>query len=340
MREQQRVTEPSANLWRNGAFLRLWFAQVVSNAGSAITGYALPLTAILVLGAGPAQMALLRGADFVPHLLFGLFAGVWIDRARRQPILVGADLGRAVLLATIPLATLLGVVSFPQLWVVVFAVSTLTACSSLAAVSLLPRIVPPRQLVAANSRLATTDAVLAIAMPSAASGVVQLVGAPRAVLADALSYLVSAFTLRRLRVAETADSARLTRAIVGREIVEGLRELVRTPALRALTIAVSVGTFGTAMQSTVSFLFLLNELHLTPLLHRRPRYVRRGGRDRRRGLRGARESAPRDRSDDHHRESALGGGRAHGPARAARGDANRARRRHVRRQCWRGDLER
>ncbi len=266
MREQQRVTEPSANLWRNGAFLRLWFAQVVSNAGSAITGYALPLTAILVLGAGPAQMALLRGADFVPHLLFGLFAGVWIDRARRQPILVGADLGRAVLLATIPLATLLGVVSFPQLWVVVFAVSTLTACSSLAAVSLLPRIVPPRQLVAANSRLATTDAVLAIAMPSAASGVVQLVGAPRAVLADALSYLVSAFTLRRLRVAETADSARLTRAIVGREIAEGLRELVRTPALRALTIAVSVGTFGTAMQSTVSFLFLLNELHLTPLL--------------------------------------------------------------------------
>ncbi len=257
MREQQRVTEPSANLWRNGAFLRLWFAQVVSNAGSAITGYALPLTAILVLGAGPAQMALLRGADFVPHLLFGLFAGVWIDRARRQPILVGADLGRAVLLATIPLATVLGVVSFPQLWVVVFAVSSLTACSSLAAVSLLPRIVPPRQLVAANSRLATTDAVLAIAMPSAASGVVQLVGAPRAVLADALSYLVSAFTLRRLRVAETADSARLTRAIVGREIAEGLRELVRTPALRALTIAVSVGTFGTAMQSTVSFLFLL-----------------------------------------------------------------------------------
>jgi len=265
MREQPSAAE-SPSLWRNGGFLRLWFAQIVSNAGSAITGYALPLTAILLFGAGPVQMALLRGADFVPHVLFGLFAGVWIDRARRQPILVGADLGRAVLLATIPLAAVLGLASFLHLWIIAFAVSTLTVCSSLAAVSLLPRIVPSRQLIAANSRLATTDAVLTIAMPSAASGVVQLVGAPKAILADALSYLVSAFTLRRLRAAETADSTRLTRAIMGREIAEGLHELIRTPALRALTVAVSVGTFGTAMQSTVSILFLLDELHLTPLL--------------------------------------------------------------------------
>ena len=266
MHEQPSVAATPASLWRNGAFLRLWFAGIVSNAGSAITGYALPLTAILVLGAGPAQMALLRGADFVPHLLFGLFAGVWIDRARRQPILVGADLGRAILLATIPLATVLGVVSFPQLWLVVFAVSTLSACSSLAAVSILPRIVPPHQLIAANGRLATTDAVLAVAMPGAATGIVQLLGAPRAIIADVLSYLASAFTLRRLRADETAARTRITRAIVASEIAEGLRELFRTPALRALTIAVSVGTFGTAMQSTVSFLFLLNELQLTPLL--------------------------------------------------------------------------
>ena len=266
MHEQPSAAAMPASLWRNGAFLRLWFAGIVSNAGSAITGYALPLTAILVLGAGPAQMALLRGADFIPHLLFGLFAGVWIDRARRQPILVGADLGRAILLATIPLATVLGVVSFPQLWLVVFAVSTLSACSSLAAVSILPRIVPPHQLIAANGRLATTDAVLAVAMPGAATGIVQILGAPRAILADVLSYLASAFTLHRLRADETAARTRITRAIVASEIAEGWRELFRTPALRALTIAVSVGTFGTAMQSTVSFLFLLNELQLTPLL--------------------------------------------------------------------------
>ncbi len=153
MREQPSAADMPASLWRNRACRRLWFAQIVSNAGSAITGYALPLTAILVLGADPVQLVLLRGADFVPHLLFGLFTGVWIDRARRQSILVGADLGRAALLATIPLAALLGVVSFPQLWLVVFAVSTLTACSSLAAVSLLPTIVPSRQLQAGSKPL-------------------------------------------------------------------------------------------------------------------------------------------------------------------------------------------
>ena len=260
------TVERSASLWRNGAFLRLWFAQIVSNAGSTITGYALPLTAVLVLGAGPGQMALLRSADTIPHLLFGLFIGVWIDRVRRQPILIGADLARAVLLATIPVAALLGLVSFPHLWIVAFIVSTLTACSSLAAVSILPRIVPAHQLIAANSRLTTTDAALAIAMPSAATAFVQIIGAPRAILADATSYFVSAFTLRRLRAAETAARAPLSRAIVGREIVEGMRELVRTPTLRALTIAVSVGTFGTAMQSTVGLLFQIETLHLTPIL--------------------------------------------------------------------------
>lgn len=103
-------------------------------------------------------MSVLRIADFVPNILFGLFAGVWVDRTRRQPILVGADLGRAVLLTSIPLAALLGVVTFPQLWVVTFAVSTLTVCSSLAAVAILPVITPKGQLVEANSRLSTTDA--------------------------------------------------------------------------------------------------------------------------------------------------------------------------------------
>lgn len=257
------VATPS--LWRNPDFTRLWFAQVISAAGSAITGLALPLTAILVLHAGPGQMSLLRIADFAPHVLFSLIFGVWVDHARRRPILVGADLGRALLLATIPLAAALGVVTFAQLWAVTFAVGTLTACSTLASVAILPAIVPRGQLVAANSRLATTDGILALAAPSLAGGLVQLVGAPRAILADALSYLGSAATLRRLRATEAARP-REERGAVWREMGTGLRELVRTPALRALTLAGSVGTFGTAMQSVVSVLFVINELHFAPAL--------------------------------------------------------------------------
>ncbi len=259
------VAEPTPNLWWNRDFMRLWFAQVISTAGTVVTGLALPITAIALLHAGPGQMSLLSIAGFAPNLAFGLFAGVWVDRARRRPILVGADLGRALLLATVPLAALLGVVTFAQLVVVAFAVGTLSACSSLAAVAILPAIVPREQLVAANSRLATTDAALALAAPTVAGALIQLVGAPRAILADALSYLGSALTLRRLRAVEGAAPVAV-RATVWREMGAGLRELVRTPALRALTVAVSVGTFGTAMQGVASALFLLNDLHLTPAL--------------------------------------------------------------------------
>lgn len=254
----------SVSLWRNRAFLRLWFAQVVSNAGTAITGLALPLTAVLALGAGPAQMSLLRIANFLPEILFALFAGVWVDRARRQPILVGADLGRAVLLASIPLAALLGVVTFPHLWGVAFAVSTLTVFSSLASISILPALVPKAQLVEANSKLAVTDSVLTIAAPSAAGGLIQLVSAPRAILVDAVSYVLSALSLRGVGGAEAPP--RRARGNTWREIGEGLHELVRTPALRVLTLSVSVGTFGAAMQSTVQLLFVVRELGLTPAL--------------------------------------------------------------------------
>src|ERR671931_595910 len=106
------VAEPGAKveaplgLWGNRAFIRLWIAQVTSNAGSQITRIALPLTAVLVLGATPAQMGLLGVAGSLPNLLFGLFLGVWVDRVRRRPILVAADLGRAILLASIPAAAL------------------------------------------------------------------------------------------------------------------------------------------------------------------------------------------------------------------------------------------
>ena len=254
------------SLWRNPAFARLWFAQVISNAGTAITGLALPLTAVLLLNATTEQMAVLNIASFAPHIVFGLFAGVWVDRARRQPLLLGADLGRALLLVTIPLAAFFGMVTLPHLWIVAFTVSTLTVFSSLASITLLPAIVPQRQLVEANSRLAVTDAILTITTPTVAGSLIQLVSAPKAILADAISYLGSALTLRGLRANEAIAPRRTGRGVVWREIAEGARELGRTPALRALTVAVCVGTFGTAMQGTINLIFVVRELAFPPAL--------------------------------------------------------------------------
>ena len=179
MSEPMSIVEAPASLWRNPSFVRLWFAQTVSNAGSQVTALALPLTAVLVLGATPVQMGFLGIAGRAPNLLFDLFAGVWVDRTRRRPILVGADLGRALLLGTILIAAAFGYLTFAQLYLVTFVVGTLTAFFSLASISILPSLVKREQLVDANSKLAITDSILTIAAPSAAGGLVQLLGAPR-----------------------------------------------------------------------------------------------------------------------------------------------------------------
>ena len=121
------VSAPARDsIWRNGAFLRLWAAGTISYVGSFITRTALPLTAILVLGAGPLAIAGLRSLEFGGWLLVGLVAGAWVDRLRRRPIMVAADLGRMVLLGSIPLAAIAGVLGLPQLLLVAFLAAILS----------------------------------------------------------------------------------------------------------------------------------------------------------------------------------------------------------------------
>ncbi|KPV45827.1 hypothetical protein SE17_44005, partial [Kouleothrix aurantiaca] len=115
-----------AGLWRHRDFVRLWIGQTISQFGSTITREALPYTAILALQASPAQMGLLGAASTAPLLILGLFAGVWVDRVRRRPLMIAADLGRALLLLSIPLAFALGWLGMAQLYVVALLAGTLT----------------------------------------------------------------------------------------------------------------------------------------------------------------------------------------------------------------------
>src|SRR5262249_15262756 len=124
-------------LWQNREFLNLWSAQTISQFGSLVTGTALPFTAVLVLKATPVQMALLGSASLLPGLLVGLVAGVWVDRLRRRPILIAADVGRAALLATIPAAAFLGVLRIEHLYVVAFLAGILTTFFDVAYVAYL-----------------------------------------------------------------------------------------------------------------------------------------------------------------------------------------------------------
>jgi len=258
------VSNIPSSLWHNRSFLRLWLAQLISNAGTSITNVALPLTAVLVLGATPAQMGLLGIAGSLPNLLFGLVAGVWVDRTRRRPILVGADLGRAVLLGTIPLAAWLGTVTFLHLWVVAFLAGSLTVFFQIASIAVLPALVTKTQLVEANSKLSIGDSVISIAGPGVAGGLVQLLSAPKAIIVDAISYLLSALALGGIGATE-ARPVRGPGHIWG-EIVEGVRELVGTPLLKVLTITSSIGMLAGAVQGTVEVLFLARELNLTPVM--------------------------------------------------------------------------
>lgn len=270
----------SQSLWRNRGFTRLWVAHVTSGAGTAITSVALPLTAVLLLGASPSQMGLLAAAGSLPNLLFGLVAGVLVDRVPRRPILVWSDIGRALLLASVPAAALLGQLTFLQLWLVTFAAGTLTVFFQIAAISLLPALVERRALVDANSRLSTSEAVISIAGPAAAGGLVQLLGAARVILIDALSYLLSAFALRALpgpeldfpakgvgrEQDEHGGAPRFCMQPLLHEIAEGIHELLRTPLLTALTISSSLGMLAGSLAAAVQMLFLVDQLGLSPAL--------------------------------------------------------------------------
>ena len=167
-----------------------------------ITGNALPLTAVLNLNASPVQMGLLSAASSAPVLLVGLLAGVWVDRVRRRPILIAADLGRALLLASIPAAALLGLLRIEQLFVVAALVGILTVFFDVAYHSYLPGLVPREQIVEANSKLGMSDSLAEIAVPGLTGVLVQVISAPLTILLDAVSFLFSAFFLGLIRTSE------------------------------------------------------------------------------------------------------------------------------------------
>src|SRR6266511_5736748 len=152
-------------LWRHNDFMRLWAGQTVSQLGSTITREALPYTAILALGASPLQMGLLGAAGAAPLLLLGLFAGVWVDRMPRRPLMIAADVGRALLLLSIPLAYLLGALRIEQLYLVAALAGVLTVFFDVAYQSFLPTLVEREQLAEGNAKLAVSDSIAEIAGP-------------------------------------------------------------------------------------------------------------------------------------------------------------------------------
>lgn len=252
------------SLWRNRTFVAVFSAGTISIFGSLITRTALPWAAILVLDAGPLDISALRGVEQIAALIVGLFAGAWVDRLRRRPIMIGADIGRAVLLASIPVAFIANALGMTQLVVVAFLAAVLSTIFDVADRSYLPTVVPRHQLVAANSALTASGSVAEFSSFGIGGFLITLFTAPIAIAVDAVSFVVSALLLRTIRQPEPPPNPVHHREPVLLEIREGLRIVARSPLLRALALAhggthILWGVFGTAY-----LLFARDELGLDP----------------------------------------------------------------------------
>jgi MFS family permease len=269
VRLPSRLDAPNAppSLWRHPDFLKLWAGQSVSLFGSLLTQFALPLLAALMLGAGAGQMALLAAAEVVPGLLLGFVAGVWVDRLRRRPLLIAADVGRALALASIPLAAVLGALRIEQLYLVAVLISVCSVFFDVAYPSFLPTLLRREELVEGNSKLAASESLAEVSGWSIAGVLAQVAGAPLAILVDAATFVVSAVSLVAIRTKETPRAVETeAREKMAREVAHGLRFVVADPVRRALAAAGAADTlFGNALGALIT-LYLVRDLHLEPVV--------------------------------------------------------------------------
>ena len=258
-------SEAEPSIWRNGAFVRVWTAATVSIFGSLITRLVLPYVAILVLAAGPLEVAGLRSADIVAGLMFGLLAGAWVDRLRRRPILIVADIGRAVLLGSIPVAAVGGWLSLAQLLAVAFGTAIFSAFFDAADPAYLPTIVEPARLVEANAALAASASVAEVTAFGLAGFLVAALTAPIAIALDALSFLSSGLLIGSIRRPEPPPPPSDDREPVVAEIRAGFRLLMSDPMVRSLAMTRVIGGLSNGVFGGLWLLFVSRELGLGPV---------------------------------------------------------------------------
>jgi MFS family permease len=256
--------EEIKSLWHHPNFIKLWAGQTVSLFGSQISLLAIPLTAVLTLNATPLQMGILTAAEAAPYLLFGLVAGVWVDRFHKRAILIMADVGRFFVLSLIPLAYLLGILRIELLYLLAFLVGTLSIFFDVAYRSYLPSLIEREQLIEGNSKLELSRSAGEIVGPGLAGVLVQVFTAPIAILVDAFSFLISAVSLMWVRIPEENPKVEVQHKSLRHEILEGLHFVFGEPILRALTISFTTLTLFNSLVEAVFVLYVTKEIGIKP----------------------------------------------------------------------------
>ncbi len=246
------------------SFSRYWRADAVSGLGTYVTLFSLQALVLLTLGGTSSDVGWLNASRWLPYLLFGLVVGALVDGRRRLPLMVATDLVQAVVLLTIPLLWWLDVLSLAPLLVIVFLYGTAAVVNMAATMSFLPRLVERGQLQQAHARVDGADAVSSTAGPALGGLLVSTIGAPVAVVLDSLTYLYSAFTLRRIDLDEPPARTGVTARGLVTDVVEGVRWAYGRSGLRTLAVATHGWFVGNAILGVVVAPYALLSLDVSP----------------------------------------------------------------------------
>lgn len=255
------IDDRPGSLWRHHDFRLLAGGQTVSLLGFQVSRLAIPLVAISTLDAGRFQVALLAALSTLPWLLVSLPAGVLVDRHRKRSTMLWCDVIRAAVVGSVPLAALFHAVTLVQLYAVSLIGGALAVVFDSAALSFPPALVEPGRLADANAKMATGQAVAQVAGPSLGGFLIALVGAARAVTADALSYVVSALSLAAIRTREPTRPPRSRDTRFRTELLAGLRLVLGHAQQRAIVASNAIGAFLIAAINAILLLYVIRNLH-------------------------------------------------------------------------------
>ena len=251
------------SLWRDRDFMVVWSGSLVSEMGDQVTMLALPLAAVLLLHAGAFELGALRAAGSVAFLLIALPAGILVDRRRKRPLMIAADLGRLALIASVPAAAALKMLTLGQLYVVALGAGMLSVIFDVSYQSFVPVLVGRDRLHEGNSKMALPSSFASVIGPTAAGALVAVAGAARAMTADAASFGLGAAATLVLRVREPAPAPAAERNMRA-EIAEGLRYVFTHPVLRRVVGCTATANLFSSITFSILVLYLLRDLHADP----------------------------------------------------------------------------
>ncbi|MFB8243222.1 MFS transporter [Kitasatospora purpeofusca] len=256
------------SVWRQRNFQAMWSAHTVSQFGTQITFFVIPVLALTTLSASTGQLGLVSAMETLPFLLVALPAGALLDRWDRRRVMITADIGRAAAIALLPVGHLTGVLSVPLLCAVGFCIGLFTVFFDIADQAFLPTVVPPEQTPDGNSRLEFSRSTAELAGPSLGGVLLQTVSAPLVLVVNSVSYLVSALLLNLVRTpaVQAPNTPAPAKTRMRTRIAEGLRFVLRHRTLRSLALATGISNLvglGGAL-GVVLTAYALRDLKLSP----------------------------------------------------------------------------